>query len=117
MPLADGSIDDAITVAEGLRANDLGCEVASVDEATEQVSCLIGDDLVSISRFADHAALVASEPMIRGAACFLAADKENVNLTYVEGDNWIVYPQQEATAHAIARALEARLRVIDCPTA
>ncbi len=121
--ISAGPIAHAIEVAAGIKAAGMGCDTAAIETTPlnntpgnptkEQVSCLIGDDNVVISLYANHTALVSGFPMLRGGSCFIAA-KQATNLTYAEGDNWIVFPEQAETAGRMAEPLHGTLRTISC---
>jgi hypothetical protein len=122
-PLPAGGVTHAIQIAEAMRAAGIGCETAEVEpgppattpvDPKEEVSCDVGDDTVAIRMFADHAALVAATgTTLRQGICFVAKNQAT-NLTYAEGDNWIVFPQQKATAARISAALHAALETVRC---
>jgi hypothetical protein len=122
-PLPSGTIAHAIDVAEGIRATGLGCTNADLEIGPfngtpgspykEQASCNIGDDIVTITLFVDHASLVSGASFIRQEVCFSAAHQKT-NLTYVNGDNWIVFPERAATARELAFFLPAELVTLHC---
>jgi hypothetical protein len=122
-PLPSGMVASALDIAAGIKAAGIGCEDASLVGAAfpddprnptkEQVSCDIGDDNVDINLFADHDALGAALPMVQTMGC-TSASRQDTNLSYVEGDNWIVFSEHRATAEQIAEALDAALRTISC---
>jgi hypothetical protein len=122
-PLASGPVAHALEIAGAIKAAGLGCNTAALetgpwsnthaDPAKEQASCDIGDDIVSISLFADHDALTRGFSLMRQGACFVNATHPG-NLTYVEGNNWVVFPQKTATAHVLGEALHATLQTIHC---
>ncbi len=122
-PLAAGQIAHAIEVAAGIKAAGMGCDTASIETtplnntpgnpSKEQVTCLIGDDNVVISLYANHDALVDGLPILRQGSCFIAA-KQATNLTYVEGDNWIAFPERAETVRGMAEFLHGTLRTIHC---
>jgi hypothetical protein len=115
-----------LDVAAQIEASGIGCSDATDDTgpqhgtpgnpASEQASCTIGDDLIVISLFLDRDALEAAKPMLHEGSCFVAENPEQqeANLAYVEGENWIVYPQAETTARQVADAIHGTLRTIDC---
>jgi hypothetical protein len=121
--LPAGPIAHAIEVAAAIKAAGLGCDTASIETTPlkntpgnttkEQVSCLIADDNVAISLYADHNALVNGLPMLRQASCFIAA-KQATNQTYVQGNNWIVFPEQAETVGRMAEPIHGTLRTIHC---
>jgi hypothetical protein len=122
-PIPSGRLDHAITVAEGIKATGVGCNVATFESgpqnntvgnpSKEQVSCSIGEDTIAISLFNDHAKLVSSMSFIRTSRCFVAANQAT-NTTYVVGDNWIVFPQHAATAKHLADLLHVTTTTIRC---
>jgi hypothetical protein len=121
-PLSSGRVAHAITISNAIAATGIGCSDASLETnllysgtnpIKEQSSCTIGDDTVAISLFADHDALVGGHAELRQGSCYVAA-RQTTNLTYVEGDNWIVFPEQEETARRIAASIQGTLRTIHC---
>ena len=121
--LTSGTVDSALDVAAGIKSGGIGCNEASLDTAgvspppdsltKEGVSCDVGDDAVAITLFTNHDALDASLRKTHGNIC-AAASEGHVNLTYVEGDNWIAFPGRKATAEKVAGAVDGTLRTIDC---
>src|SRR4051794_11385705 len=121
-PLPSGTVASALDVAAAIKAAGIGCEEASLDSAgmpddpnnptKEQASCEIGDDSIAFSLFADGDSLEKASPMVHAISCTAAAHQAT-NLTYVEGSNWIVYPEHKATAERVAQAI-GTLRTITC---
>jgi hypothetical protein len=121
-----GPVVHALQLAEAINASSLGCETASLDSSViktpptsaspkEQVSCDIGDDSITISLWADHNGLARAIPYVRQGHCYVEThNPSNQGRTYVEGDNWIVYPQYTATAHRLGTALRATEQTIHC---
>ncbi len=122
-PLPSGQVAHAVEIAQAIKAGGLGCGEASIESGldnasggnprTEQVSCDIGDDTVEISRFGDQADLLAAKPAVHAATCY-GATRQHSNATYVQGENWIVFPEQAATARRIARAIGGTLVTEHC---
>jgi hypothetical protein len=115
--LPDGHVSHALQVAEAIKASGLGCDTASLDSSvvktppspanpTEEVSCDIGDDSISISLWTDHDGLARAIPYLRQGQCYVEAhNPTDQGQTYVEGDNWIAYPQYTTTADRLRTAL------------
>jgi len=122
-PLAPGPVAHVVDIAGAIKATGLGCDTAAVSTgprnntpvqpAKEQGSCDIGDDGVAITLFADQDMLARGVSLLRQGACFVNATHPG-NLTYVEGDNWIAFPQRTENARRIGEALHATLRTIRC---
>ncbi len=111
----------ALDIAAKIKAAGLGCADATNDpgphpDSLEASSCTIGDDDLAITLWADHAALLRAVPLGGQGICFVAKSNPGENLTYVEGVNWIAFPQQAANARKIAAATSGVLRTIDCGT-
>jgi hypothetical protein len=122
-PLPSGELVHAVEIAQAIKADGLGCDEASIETglddataghpATEQLSCDVGDDTVEIGRFGDHAALLAAKPAVHASTCYVVTRQQS-NATYVEGENWIVFPEQTATARRIAHAIGGALVTEHC---
>jgi hypothetical protein len=122
--LPAGPVAHAIDVARGIRAAGLGCMDANLlprpegapgrpTLVTEQVTCPVSTEAsVTISTFADHASLAKGLVTINDEVC--ARKPRPVNLSYAAGDNWIIFPEQRATARMIASALPATLGAVRC---
>ncbi len=121
--LPTGPIAEVRAIADGIEAAGIGCDYPSFEAGpwnntpgnptVQQLSCNVGDDTVAISLFADHTALIQSREFVRQASCFVA-HRQASNLTYIEGNNWIVFPEREATADRIVVAIGGALRKLDC---
>jgi len=124
--LASGPVAHATDIAAGIAAAGLGCKNASLDSevpnaqndtvgnpAKESVSCDIGEDITTITLYDDHAKLESSMSFIRQSTCY-THKQQPTNLSYAAGDNWIVFPQEKATAQRVASALRASLESVTC---
>ena len=106
-------------MAEGITATGAGCDIATMEigpqnetlgnPTKEQVSCSVGGDEVTVNLFDDHAKLQSSMSFIRAGECFVRG-----NMTFVVGDNWIVYPERAATAKRLADLLDLPTHTIHC---
>jgi hypothetical protein len=122
-PLHPGEVAHALEIAQAIKAGGLGCSEASIETGldsgsagnpqTEQVSCDIDGDTVEISRYVDHSGLLAAKPAVHTATCYVAT-RQRSNRTYVQGENWIAFPEQADTARRIARAIGGSLVTEHC---
>jgi hypothetical protein len=108
----------------GVRAAGLGCTNANLlprpqgsaahpTQVTEQVTCAIGEEAsATISIFANHASLTSGLRVIHDEVC--ARTPRPTNLTYATGNNWIIFPEEGATARRIASSLPATLGTLHC---
>jgi hypothetical protein len=122
-PLESGAVARALDVAAAIKAAGIGCDEASIDTVpqrgtranpvTDQTSCSIRDDTVTVSLFPDAAAMRAADEYLRTGACYVA-EQQDGNLTYVEGEHWIVFPEYATTASRLADVLPVEIRTIEC---
>jgi hypothetical protein len=125
------SVTHAMVVAVAIKAARIGCDhpmPGVVPQAgsfasgaiTEQVDCVIGDDNIVISLFRDqHAMTSVGLSFLRQAQCFLDSHGSPdtsypPNVTYVAGENWIVFPESKSTAETVATAIGGSLRTSKC---
>jgi hypothetical protein len=124
--LPAGHVSHAIQIAEAIKATGLGCDTADLTWAaipriyrsgvptSDQVDCQIGNDLVTIFLFPDHAALLTAQPEVRHGVCLVNATHPE-NFSYVQGENWVLSPESKASADRMAQALHASVQTLDCP--
>lgn len=126
--LPTGDVGHAIQVAEAIKASGLGCDTADLVSVSARklgvpdtpglpksdvVDCEIGDDDITITLYADHATLLSALPMVRQGVCFVNATQPG-NLTYAQGNNWIVFPERAATAVRLAPSLHSSVQTVHC---
>jgi hypothetical protein len=116
-----GTAAHVVDIAARILAAGVGCTDAADDpaphpEAKETASCTIGGDEVAITLFADHNTLIGNLPLLRQGECFVAKTKPDENLSYVQGPNWIVFPQVLADTNKVADATGGSVVKIACNT-
>jgi len=125
-----GAVAHAMVVAQAIKTSHIGCDDptqepvpragTAVNPVTEHVTCDIDDDSVVITLFRDHQSMVSlGLPYVHQATCYMQGHQSPntfspPNLTYVEGENWIVFPENESTAEKVATVVGGSLRTDTC---
>lgn len=125
-----GAVAHAMVVAEAIKASHIGCDDptqapvpragTAANPVTEIATCDIGDDSVVITLFRDHRSMVTlGLPYMHQATCYVHGHQSPntsypPNLTYVEGENWIFFPEKQSTAEKVATAVGGSLRTVSC---
>jgi hypothetical protein len=123
--LPRGDIEQAIEVAQAIKASGLGCDRASLDwqgippeqrppDLPDQVSCDVGGNTLAITRFEDHDLWSDNPAALKNEVC---ASSPPAVVRYVAGTNWVVFPgtpDSGDTARRLAEVLPGELRTIRC---